>query len=187
MLLLQRVSAIDSELADERDSRRAELTARYERDIQALDEEAVTLSASTPLVHTQIAQAQLSEAVRHHSPHVHGSHQDIDIDVVTVLNHIDTNGDGVLTTAEVRGASVGAAIWQAMGAVPTTLLGCTAGVVCYLLCRCLSRWGRHRPQEPRGRLGSMAKPGITPAAHSECAPAPVRNRKKPCAGGPIAC
>lgn len=179
-LLLQRVAEIDAQLAKERDSRRAELTARYELALQALDNEerASTLTGGAPMAHD--VRATIADAI-YRAPHQDVAHQDIDIDVV--LNHIDTDGDGVLTRAEVRGASVGAAIWQAIGVVPTYIVGCFAGVACYLVCRWLSaRW--QRAAKPAGydqsahalRHGLRTSPAASAAAGEPGAA--VRNRKK---------
>ena len=48
------------------------------------------------------------------------------------LGQIDADGDGVITKAEAKSASAGAAMVQ-LG--PSALVGCLAGILCYVLCR----------------------------------------------------
>ena len=87
-----------------------------------------------------------------------------------VLNHIDSDGDGVVTRAEVRAA---------IGAVPVTIVGCLAGIFCYLACRWLV--GRSRRDWLSGgrspQQGAMAKAG-SPSAAAITGESAVRNRKK---------
>lgn len=170
--LLQQVASIDVMLANERNARRAELTAQYERALKELDDE-VPLRSSMPAgphdLHSQIAPhvGEIIDEIRR-APHQDVAHQDIDIDVV--LNHIDSDGDGVVTRAEVRAA---------IGAVPVTIVGCLAGIFCYLACRWLV--GRSRRDWLSGgrspQQGAMAKAG-SPSAAAITGESAVRNRKK---------
>lgn len=170
--LLQQVASIDVMLANERNARRAELTAQYERALKELDDE-VPLRSSMPAgphdLHSQIAPhvGEIIDEIRR-APHQDVAHQDIDIDVV--LNHIDSDGDGVVTRAEVRAA---------IGAVPVTIVGCLAGIFCYLACRWLL--GRSRRDWLSGgrspQQGAMAKAG-SPSAAAITGESAVRNRKK---------
>ena len=170
--LLQQVASIDVMLANERNARRAELTAQYERALKELDDE-VPLRSSMPAgphdLHSQIAPhvGEIIDDIRR-VPHQDVAHQDIDIDVV--LNHIDSDGDGVVTRAEVRAA---------IGAVPVTIVGCLAGIFCYLACRWLV--GRSRRDWLSGgrspQQGAMAKAG-SPSAAAITGESAVRNRKK---------
>ena len=170
--LLQQVASIDDMLANERNARRAELTAQYERALKELDDE-VPLRSSKPAgphdLHSQIAPhvGEIIDDIRR-VPHQDVAHQDIDIDVV--LNHIDSDGDGVVTRAEVRAA---------IGAVPVTIVGCLAGIFCYLACRWLL--GRSRRDWLSGgrspQQGAMAKAG-SPSAAAITGESAVRNRKK---------
>jgi hypothetical protein len=179
--LLQQVASIDVMLANERNARRAELTAQYERALKELDDE-VPVRSSMPAgphdLHSQIAPhvGEIVDEIRR-VPHQDIAHQDIDIDVV--LNHIDSDGDGVLTRAEVRAATAGAAVGAAIGAVPVTIVGCLAGIFCYLACRWLV--GRSRRDWLSGgrspQHGAMAKAGSASAA-AITGESAVRNRKK---------
>ena len=179
--LLQQVASIDDMLANERNARRAELTAQYERALKELDDE-VPLRSSMPAgphdLHSQIAPhvGEIIDDIRR-VPHQDVAHQDIDIDVV--LNHIDSDGDGVLTRAEVRAATAGAAVGAAIGAVPVTIVGCLAGILCYLACRWMV--GRSRRDWLSGgrspQQGAMAMAG-SPSAVAITGESAVRNRKK---------
>ena len=142
--LLSEVARIDAELARERDSRRAALMRKYEQDLQALDEEegrfarppAVTSgmgggdSLRDQIAAAVVAQRSGRSGANGGVAHQDVAHQDVDIDVV--LTHIDADGDGVITKAEAKSASAGAAMVQ-LG--PSALVGCLAGILCYVLCR----------------------------------------------------
>ena len=138
--LLSEVARIDVELAKERDSRRAALTRKYEAALKALDEEESRYARPPSPADGESLRDQIAAAVGRSRGGGGGSstgmahqdieHQDVDIDVI--LTHIDADGDGVITKAEAKSASAGATVVQ-FG--PSALVGCLAGVVCYVLCR----------------------------------------------------
>jgi hypothetical protein len=137
--LLQQVAEIDAKLREERDTRRAALTAEFEQKLAALDDEQSQIAplpaGAGDSLREQIAAAIVTHRERGgmedgHAPHQDVAHQDVDIDVV--LTHIDADGDGVITKAEAKSASAGATVVQ-FG--PSAAVGCLAGVLCYLACR----------------------------------------------------
>ena len=178
--LLQQVAEIDHHLAQERDTRRAALTAKYEQELRMLDEEATRLGTdkgdgvSRGTLRDEIAAAVAQQRVGGAgSSSSMGYHQDIghqDVDIDVVLQHIDTDGDGHITTAEVRSASAGAAV---MSWGTSALVGGFGGILCYLFCRfVLPRLVKQRstirvlhprrPGPPPASPGAMAlKPGGT--------------------------
>jgi hypothetical protein len=165
--LLAEVQRIDSELAKERDSRRAAITRKYEEELKALDEEESRyvrppMPAGGESLRDQIAAAVVAHQTSGRNrgstgggsgmAHQDIEHQDVDIDVI--LTHIDADGDGVITKAEAKSASTGAAVVQ-FG--PSALVGCLAGVVCYVLCRfAAARYLRHAPPSSRAQGGMAA-------------------------------
>lgn len=174
--LLQQVAQIDRQLETERDSKRRALTAKYERELRALDDEAAALTKGGGSSGGGSAAVLLREVIDEHEPHIdlplrrgdrrpsdpHVDVHDIDIDVV--LNHIDTDHDGVVTHAEVQ---KGAAVMQLGAAVGPMVLGSLAGVVCYLICRFVARkWlaGTAASAQQRGRVKVRPPAGAKAAA-----------------------
>ena len=150
--LLRQVAGIDRQLELERDSKRKALTAKYERELRELDDEAdalrrPTLSPSTAgsLQHkiaAAVGAAKQGGSAAHHDAKNSGDHvdqvYDIDIDL-DIVHAIDTDGDGVITRAEVQGAKSGAAVMQYSAVIMPAIIGCMAGVFCYFVCRLIAR------------------------------------------------
>ena len=165
-LLLQRIALIDRQLEAERNSKRRALTAQYERELRALDEEADDLAGPAADAIRLGRGAGLD--VRRH-PVVGGAdHVDIDhLDIDVVLNHIDTDGDGIVTAAEVQGASTGAVVMHMGALIGPLVLGCLAGVLCYAACRGLARQMRTANKPSAGELRARQVMGAklaTPAS-----------------------
>jgi hypothetical protein len=166
--LLAQVARIDAEIAKERDSRRAAITRKYEEELKALDEEESHYARAPAPAGGESLREQIAAAVVAHQTsgrsrggasggsngmaHQDIEHQDVDIDVI--LTHIDADGDGVITKAEAKSASTGAAVVQ-FG--PSALVGCLAGVVCYVLCRFVAaRYVRSAAASSRAQGGVAA-------------------------------
>ena len=201
-MLMDQVAQVDRQLATERDSKRAALTAKYERELQALDEEAAVLRSASPTggggaphsLRDQIAAAVHHQQQRTSSSsgggqdvHQDVAHQDVDIDVALTL--IDADGDGVISTAEAKSASAGAAVLQ-IG--PSATIGCIAGVVCYLVCRLVAKHLMLRKTSPgRPLVQSRGKSplGGKPLAiiREEAPPRPPRKKVHGECGPAIAC
>ena len=143
-LLLQRVAEIDARLEEERNQRRKALMAKYEKELQELDDEAAALSQNTPGHGDSIG--AIAAAIRRSGAHQDVAHQDIDV----VLTHIDIDGDGIVSTAEMRGASGGAAFYRAATAMSGPMIGFIGGVFCYLLCRAAYQRTYRRTGTPSG-------------------------------------
>lgn len=143
-LLVQRLSLVDSQIESEMSRRRRELTERYERELRQLEEEAAALGGARGTEPgLDGLKRQIATAARMGAHHQDVAHQDIDIDVA--LTHIDSNGDGIITTAEVKDASAGALVWHTGTAVAPAVIGCLGGVLFYLALRSL----RARALAPR--------------------------------------
>ena len=198
-LLMDQVAQVDRQLAMERDSKRAALTAKYERELQALDEEAAALRSTSPSggsaphsLRDQIAAAVQQQRTTTASSSSSGgvahqdvAHQDVDIDVALTL--IDADGDGVISSAEAKSASAGAAFVQ-IG--PSAAIGCIAGIMCYLGCRLVAKHLMLRKAPGRPGLQARAKSasplgGKPPLA--DAAPRPPRKKVHGECGPAIAC
>ena len=148
--------------------RRAAITRKYEEELKALDEEESHYARAPAPAGGESLREQIAAAVVAHQTsgrsrggasggsngmaHQDIEHQDVDIDVI--LTHIDADGDGVITKAEAKSASTGAAVVQ-FG--PSALVGCLAGVVCYVLCRFVAaRYVRSAAASSRAQGGVAA-------------------------------
>jgi len=136
--LLERVAQIDRALELEHDRKRKALTEQYERDLARLEEEASELKQAGDQQSLAFAglRQQLAAAIAR-SSHQDVAHQDIDIDVA--LTHIDTDGDGIITRAEVKDASTGAIVLRQSALLVPAIVGCGGGVLFYLAIRWLMR------------------------------------------------
>ena len=188
-LLLARLIAIDSEIDRERDLKRRTLTESYERAMRALDDEFSTTRGRMGGARDGAAadlQQGLRTAAAHGSEHGTGhqdiAHQDISVTMLHIDNDaavlIDQDGDGKISRDEVRpvvrAVHRDAALWQAAG---PALLGCSAGILFYLLIRCIRGnpivWGRARSPHAtghglgrqRGEAAGVARRGVA----AECA------------------
>ena len=186
--LLRQVARIDQLLENERDIKRRALTARYERELRALDDEADDLvpqlspqsdaDSAAPIIRRSSSGSHgnnnrldhLYDALHVHDDHndhsdhgeEHQHHVDVhDIDIDVVLNHIDADGNGIISRAEVQGASTGARAMQL--ARSPMLLGASAGILCYIICRlvaCRMGWGARRSdtERPAASIMRVGKP-----------------------------
>lgn len=167
-LLQDRVAAIDRKLAADRDQKRRDLTAQYEREMRELEEDwgagaAPARASPSPELNGALRQ-QVSAALASYRqpprgselPHQDVEHQDIDIDVM--MMHIDQDGDGVITPAEAYGREAGAQGLQAgtqlVGGnawkiVAPAIIGCACAIACYLSMRQLVAL-RMRPSRGSG-------------------------------------
>ncbi|KAL3916213.1 MAG: hypothetical protein SGPRY_006920 [Prymnesium sp.] len=125
--LLDRLRQIDKAIDEERDRKRRALTEQYERDLAMLEEEAAAMGQlpAKPAPTLSNLREQLASAIAS-GPHQDVAHQDIDIDVA--LTHIDTNGDGIITRAEVKDASTGAIALRHSFGIFFAIIGCAAGI-----------------------------------------------------------
>ena len=150
-LLQGRIAAIDRAIAADRDQKRRDLTAQYEREMRELEEDwgagaAPERASPSPelngALRQQVAAALASYRQPRGSelPHQDVEHQDIDIDVM--MMHIDKDGDGVITPTEAYGLQhsglqagtqlLGSGGWKLLA---PALIGCTCALACYLSLR----------------------------------------------------
>lgn len=173
-LLQGRIAAIDRAIAADRDQKRRDLTAQYEREMRELEEDwgagaAPERASPSPelngALRQQVAAALASYRQPRGSelPHQDVEHQDIDIDVM--MMHIDKDGDGVITPAEAYGRQAaqglqagtqlsGGNAWKLLA---PALLGCACAMTCYLSMRQLValRIRASRGSGPLLDLGSL--------------------------------
>lgn len=187
-LLLARVAAIDSEIEHERNLKRRALTEAYERAMRALDDEFATKrgtgdgSAGDAAIELQQG---LHVAATHGSERTTGhqdiAHQDISVTMLHVDKDaavlIDQDGDGRISRDEVGPVVRAAHRDAALEAASPALLGCTAGILCYILLRCATKgipisWGRmllpHAARPELGRGGGEAAGVARQGVPAEC-------------------
>jgi len=172
-LLQDRVAAIDRALAADRDQKRRDLTAQYEREMRELEEgdwglDAPARASPSPELNAGALRQQVSAALASYRqqpqgselPHQDVEHQDIDIDMM--IMHIDKDQDGVITPAEAYGRQqagaqgmqgmqthtqlVGGNAWKLIG---PAIIGCACAIACYLSLRQLIAL-RMRPSRRSG-------------------------------------
>lgn len=82
--------------------------------------------------------------------------------VDVALTHIDTDGDGIITRAEVKDASTGAVVLRHGVVFAPAIMGCMGGILFYLVIRYFICRRHNHAKAPGGRLNNLEDP--VPAA-----------------------